>query len=99
MKDSGIDKGLVSKFETSSPLAKGKFGWRKMFWDYLKSLNVPFFDPCCEDAATPFLQPVAWDSDLDRLVRFDGTDWVAINVNSLITTTTTSSTTTTTTTP
>jgi len=56
MKDKGIDKGLIREFETSKKQYKGIFGFRKLFWDYLKKLNVPFSDPCCEtasDAITP----------------------------------------------
>jgi hypothetical protein len=51
MKDKGIDKGLVQNFETSDKLNKGnKYGFRKMFWEYLKKLNVPFSEQCCEAA-------------------------------------------------
>lgn len=60
MKDFGLDKGLVQKFDTSDKRYKGnKWGFRKMFWDYLKKLNVPFYDACCEEAGIP-LSPVAF---------------------------------------
>jgi len=45
MKDEGLDRGLVQKFETSDRRSKDHFyGFRKMFWKYLNKLNVPFFD-------------------------------------------------------
>lgn len=53
MKDKGINSGLVQTFDTSRrPKGQWKaiFGFRKMFWDYLNKLNVPFFDPCCPEA-------------------------------------------------
>lgn len=96
MKDQGIDRGLVQKFDTSSPEAKNKWGWRKMFWDYLKKLHVPFADVCCEDAAEESqTYPVRFNYTLQRLEYFDGSNWVDITV--ITETTTTTSTTTTTT--
>lgn len=100
MKDLGIDKGSVKKFETSNPAFKGMFGFRKLFWTYLKKLNVVFSDPCCEDASGDDKQPVAWDLSQGQIVRFDGTNWVPVTAFATTTTTTsTSSTTTTTTVP
>lgn len=98
MKDEGIDKGLIIKFDTSKRpkgINAGIFGWRKMFWKYLNKLNVVFFDPCCEEADASDREPVAWDESQGQFVRFNGTDWVA--VTAFTTTTTTTSTTTTTT--
>lgn len=67
MKDYGIDRGLVQKFDTSDKRYKGnKWGWRKMFWDYLTKLNVPFYDACCEDATTGGA-PVRFTEGLERL--------------------------------
>lgn len=98
MKDSGLNKGLVQKFDTNDRREQGAFfGFRKMFWDYLNKLNVAFFDPCCSTATGDDKQPVAWDASLGEFVRFNGTDWVP--VLGFTTTTTTSSTTTTTTSP
>lgn len=98
MRDYGLNKSMVQEFETSNKRAKGAFyGFRKMFWTYLKKLNVPFFDACCEDASGSDRLPVAFDESQGQLVYFNGTDWVAIT--SFTTTTTTSSTTTTTTAP
>ncbi len=54
MKDKGIDRGLIRDFETSKKSTKGNiWGWRKMFWDYLNKMNVPFQDPCCLAAGDP----------------------------------------------
>lgn len=89
MKDEGIDRGLVSKFETSSPLSKGKYGFRKMFWKYLKKLNVVFYDSCCDEASGDDKQPIAWDESQGQIVRFDGTAWTPITSFSTTTTTTT----------
>lgn len=103
MKDRGLDKGLVREFNTSERNKRGWkggfFGFRKMFWDYLNKLNVPFFDTCCEDAPSS-VYPVRWNADLGRLEFFNGTTWAditAIEETTTTTTTTTTSTTTTTT--
>ncbi len=101
MRDSGIDKGLVKQFNTSDRdkrgWAKGFFGFRKMFWDYLKKLHVPFYDECCGDASEEAATyPVRYNATLQRLEFFNGTEWADISV---IAETTTTSTTTTTTTP
>lgn len=50
MKDVGISKGLVKKFDTEDNT--GIYGFRKMFQVYLNKLGVPFNDPCCPDAST-----------------------------------------------
>lgn len=92
MRDEGINKGLVSKFETSSSFNKsGMYGFRKMFWKYLKKLNVAFFDPCCADADGSDRRPVAWDESQGQFVTFDGTEWVAMSAFTTSTTTTTTS--------
>lgn len=101
MRDSGIDKGLVKQFNASDRdkrgWAKGFFGFRKMFWDYLKKLHVPFYDECCETASEEAATyPVRYNATLQRLEFFNGTTWADISV---IAETTTTSTTTTTTTP
>lgn len=61
MKDEGLDRGLVQKFDTSDKRTKDHFyGFRKMFWKYLNKLNVPFYDPCCPEASTtPVGGPIA----------------------------------------
>jgi len=100
MKDFGLDKGLVETRELSARnqrgWSKGFFGFRKMFWDYLKKLHVPFYDDCCptaiEEEAT---FPVRYNTTLERLEYFNGTDWVDIISISETTSTTTTSTTTT----
>lgn len=64
MKDKGLDRGLVQQFETSARMGKGHFyGFRKMFWDYLNKLNVPFFDSCCPDASKATLPVYATNAD------------------------------------
>lgn len=98
MKDKGINRGLVQSFETSK-FGEGKsfWGFRKMFWEYLKKLHVPFSDPCCETASESDVEPIGWDESQGQFVRWDGTAWVAI-VSFTTTTTTAAPTTTTTTT-
>lgn len=98
MRDKGIDKGLIREFETSAKKFKGMFGFRKLFWDYLKKLNVPFWDTCCEDAGNEGIYPVRYNSNLQRLEYFNGTEWADITGISETTTTTTAAPTTTTTT-
>lgn len=97
MKDKGINRGLVQDFETSDKRLKGSmFGFRKMFWDYLNKLHVPFTDLCCDEASGSDIEPIGWDESLGQFVRFNGTAWVPIGA---FTTTTTSTTTTTTVAP
>lgn len=102
MKDKGIGKGLIQEVDTSKRdqrgFAKGFFGFRKMFWDYLNKLNVPFVDPCCEDAPT-VTAPVRYNSETGTIQYYNGTTWTNLPfdaVNPTTTTTTTSTTTTTT---
>lgn len=104
MKDLGIDKGLVKKFDTSKPEFKGFFGFRKLFWTYLKKLNVPFFDPCCAEADGQDIEPLGWDESQGQFVRYNGSAWVPVisfttTTSTSTSTTTSSSTTSTTTTP
>lgn len=100
MKDKGLDKGLIQERDTSKReqrgWSKGFFGFRKMFWDYLNKLNVPFFDVCCEDAPT-VTYPVRYNSETGTLQYFNGTTWTNLPFNAVNPTTTTSTTTTTTT--
>ena len=104
MKDKGLDKGLIREFNTSDRnkrgWAKGFFGFRKMFWEYLNKLHVPFYDDCCEEAAD-ITYPVRWNESLKRMEKYNGTAWVDITeiVETTTTTSTSSTTTTTTTTP
>ena len=104
MRDKGLDKGLIREFESSKRELRGQtknfFGFRKMFWDYLKKLHVPFYDECCPTAVEEEgMYPVRYNSLLARVEYFNGTDWADITaLEETTTTTTTSSTTTTTTT-
>lgn len=104
MKDKGLDKGLIRESDTDKRIQRGWsksfFGFRKMFWDYLNKLNVPFFDACCADAPTnPEIEPIGFNPSLGEIVRFNGTAWVPVLGFTTTTTTTTTSTTTTTTIP
>lgn len=77
MKDTGLNSGLVQKFDTSDKRSLHTFyGFRKMFWDYLNKLNVPFADHCCTDASDS-TSPVRFNATTSSLERFNGTDWVA----------------------
>lgn len=79
MKDKGLDKGLIQTLDTSARSRRGQekgfFGFRKMFWDYLNKLHVPFYDECCipangsEDPVV--LLPVRYNADSDVLERWD----------------------------
>ena len=80
MKIQGIDKGLILEFDTSNRdkrgWAKRVFDWRKMFWNYLNKLNVPFYDRCCVDSSdNP--SPVRYNTTAGSLQYFNGTSWVA----------------------
>lgn len=81
MKDKGLDKGLIREFNTSDRdkrgWSKNFFAFRKMFWEYLNKLEVPFYDSCCETASdNP--APVRYNSETGSLERFDGTTWVEV---------------------
>ena len=83
MRDRGIDKGLVREFDTSARpkgIFKGIFGFRKMFWDYLNKLHVPFSDECCDEAGDPDNTSVAPVRSLGgALQEFNGTTWVTMS--------------------
>ena len=99
MKDQGINKKIVQDFDTSARHTKGVFyGFRKMFWTYLKKLNVPFYDPCCAESSESDRVPVAFDLSQGQLVKYN-TDTGAWDAVTSFTTTTTSTTTTTTAAP
>jgi len=99
MKDSGINKGLVQKFDTSKRGEKDAFyGFRKMFWTYLNKLGVPFHDPCCADAADEGTYPVRYNSNTGVIQYWNGSTWATVPAGPLNPTTTTSTSTTTTTT-
>lgn len=79
MKDEGILAATVQKFDTSSKTSKGVYyGWRKMFWKYLKKLNVPFYDPCCPEASAGGANYAAarFNTDNGTFEYWDGADWV-----------------------
>ena len=77
MKDTGLNAGLVQKFETSDRRSKHAFyGFRKMFWDYLTKMNVVFYDACCVDAGIASRKPVSFDETTSGVQYFDGTAWV-----------------------
>lgn len=103
MRDKGLDKSLVQFRDDSLRSQRGWmqnfFSFRKMFWEYLKKLHVPFYDECCPASAEEEgMYPVRYNSTLGRLEYFNGTDWADITgIAETTTTTTTSSTTTTTT--
>lgn len=79
MKDKGLDKGLVKDFDTSKRGEnKHWFGFRKMFWDYLTKLKVPFYDPCCATASEELMYPMRYNGDTDVTQYFDGTDWTTV---------------------
>lgn len=99
MKDKGLNRALVQEFNTSTRGEnKAFYGFRKMFWTYLKKLNVPFSDPCCDTASGSDIEPIGWDESQGQFVRWDGSAWVAIIAFATTTTTTAAPTTTTTTT-
>lgn len=90
MKDKGLDKSTIQTFDTSARRTRGQevafFGFRKMFWDYLNKLNVPFYDECCVtvnggDGASADIFPVRYSEEAGGLERYDaGTDaWVAFD--------------------
>lgn len=98
MKDYGIQKAQVQQIETSQAKFKGFFGFRKMFWDYLTKLHVPFKDACCAEAGISDIEPIGYDESQGQIVRWDGSAWVPIVMFNTTTTTTTAAATTTTTT-
>jgi len=100
MRDKGLDKSSIMELDTSDRNKrgwdKGFFGFRKMFWDYLKKLNVVFSDPCCDTAGVTDRKPLSFNEDTGQIDYWDGEAWTQAITT---TTTTTTSTTTTTTLP
>lgn len=78
MKDKGLDRGLVQDFDTSAKRGKNHyFGFRKMFWDYMNKMHVPFSDDCCDLAPTSTMTfPVRFNSETGALETYNGTTWV-----------------------
>lgn len=100
MRDKGLDKGLILERDDSKRSqrgwAKGFFSFRKMFWEYLRKLHVPFFDECCPASSEEDQTfPVRFNATLQILEYFNGTEWADITQIDETTTTTTTSTTTT----
>jgi len=93
MKDKGIDKGLVQEFNSSDRdkrgWSKGFYGFRKMFWDYLNKMNVPFWDPCCPtanggDGADAEFFPVRYSEESSGLQRYSGSAWIPVDAGALV---------------
>lgn len=82
MKDNGIDKSLVKDFNTSDIGAKGLFGFRRLFSEYLKKLNIPFWDTCCPSQQQYY--PIRYNSNIDKLQYFDGTEWITMDPDSFL---------------
>lgn len=95
MIDEGINKGLVQKFNTSGYNANPAgvfYGFRKMFWKYLKKLHVPFYDPCCpaaSDGGSNF-SATRFNTTTGVTEYWNGTAWVNVTSWTAPTTTTTS---------
>jgi hypothetical protein len=89
MRDNGLNRGLVQEFQTSKRgESKAFYGFRKMFWDYLTKLHVPFADDCCDEATDIAISlPVRFNDTADTLQRYDpATDaWVTVDTDSLVT--------------
>lgn len=104
MKDEGLNSGLVQKFDTSKSPKGAFYGFRKMFWKYLKKLGVVFYDTCCIEAGTSNADvfPIGYSVSQGGVVVWNGTEYVPqedfVDPNATTTTTTTAAPTTTTTT-
>lgn len=84
MKDKGLDKGLIREFNASDRDKRGWgknfFGFRKMFWDYLTKLNVPFYDACCADASEGDGSPVRMTEELEYF-NTSTKEWTPVPTN------------------
>lgn len=90
MKDQGIQKSSVISFETESNQFKGIYGFRKMFWKYLKKLNVPFYDICCPEAnGGSEYSATRFNTTTGESEYWNGTEWVNVASWAAPTTTTT----------
>lgn len=63
MREKGLNKSLVSVFETKSSRARDYIGLRSLFWEYLTELNVPFIDNCCVDMSNVAILPLSYNQD------------------------------------
>lgn len=81
MRDFGIIKGLVQKFDTNDTRGSDSYwGFEKMFRDYLNRLNVSFFSSCCPNANKSGLLPVGFSSTTLSLSYFDPTSGTQISI-------------------
>lgn len=70
MKDKGLNIGLIQEFETKSPRATTFLGFRSMFFDNLRAMNVPFYEPCCPEKNDGKL-PVSYNTEDETLSYYD----------------------------
>lgn len=82
MLEQGLDKALIEKREDSRTQRgwnKGFFSFRRMFWDYLNKLHVPFSDDCCLTASENGA-PLRFDPDTEAIQSFDSSSNTWANV-------------------
>jgi hypothetical protein len=93
IKDFGISRGSVQKFQTSvNGEANAFWGFRKMFWDYLNKLHVPFHDECCiaaseddDDIVAPHVNlPMRYNDETDTMQFFNGTTWTDVSAGAFV---------------
>ena len=75
MKDLGIQKPVLQSIDLNSPSSKNYKSLRKLFWEYLKKLNVPFHDTCCNINDYP---PVRYNTTNSSIEYYNGTSWVSL---------------------
>lgn len=81
MRDLGIQKPFVQEIITDDPRFKNYYGLRKLIRDYLQNkLNVAVYDACCVAASPTDIFPMRYNADSGTAERFDGTDWIAVEL-------------------
>ena len=58
MIDKGFQKGIIQKIDTKNPNFNNFQGINALFVEYLKKLNVPFFNECCP--ANSVITPIGY---------------------------------------
>lgn len=87
MRDFGIDRRLVQEFNDSDRDQRGwnvgKWGFRKMFRDYLTELNVAWYDECCPTATPENIFPIRFNAEIETIEYFNGTEWDSATISDL----------------
>jgi hypothetical protein len=81
-----LHRGLVTKLTSEQAKTAKVFDLERWLKDTFNKLFVPFNDTCDEECPVPLGQPVRVvpvGEGAFQLQRYDGTEWVQVNVSEL----------------